>query len=393
MASITKHPESRFWHAFYRDANGKQHSSSTKIEHTPSGATQKEMAARAACNRRLARDIANQLEEAERGNPTEAHLRKILDDLSGRVNRQRLEFKQTRVYLNEWSARAAKAKSWRTGLRYKKVVTDFLECLGTKAGIAINDITPRDIQKFVDAETATGKSATSIRIAAKVLNIPFRLAMRQGLILTNPVPSAELPAPAGENRSAFTWEQIGDLLQKAEGEWSTCIRIAVFTGARLGDCVSLRWSNVDLAKKVLKFRPEKTARKKVDLVIPLHPALEEHLLGLPGSDDPKAFIMPGLAKQTVPGRSGLSRQFQEILGKTEIEQETVAAAGKGGRTFNRFSFHSLRHTYVSQLANAGIAPDVRQLLAGHADERSHAVYTHTKLATLRKAIESLPTIK
>ena len=61
--------------------------------------------------------------------------------------------------------------------------------------------------------------------------------------------------------------------------------------------------------------------------------------------------------------------------------------------FNKLSFHSLRHTYVSQLANAGIAPDVRQLLSGHTDDKSHAVYTHTKLDTLRKAIETLPRIQ
>ena len=61
--------------------------------------------------------------------------------------------------------------------------------------------------------------------------------------------------------------------------------------------------------------------------------------------------------------------------------------------FNKLSFHSLRHTYVSQLANAGIAPDVRQLLSGHAEEKSHAVYTHTKLETLRKAIETLPRLQ
>src|SRR5271169_6708591 len=102
MASITKHPQSRFWHAFYRDADGKQHSASTKVEHAPVGATQKETAMKAANSRRLAQDIANQLEEAERGNPTEVHLRKLLDDLSSRVNKRRLEFKQTRTYLNEW---------------------------------------------------------------------------------------------------------------------------------------------------------------------------------------------------------------------------------------------------------------------------------------------------
>ncbi len=37
--------------------------------------------------------------------------------------------------------------------------------------------------------------------------------------------------------------------------------------------------------------------------------------------------------------------------------------------------------------------DVRQLLSGHADEKSHAVCTHTKLETLRKGIETLPKLQ
>ena len=53
---------------------------------------------------------------------------------------------------------------------------------------------------------------------------------------------------------------------------------------------------------------------------------------------------------------------------------------------------SSRHSFVSELANAGIAPDVRQLLAGHSDDRSHAVYTHTQLDTLRAAVKKLPVI-
>jgi integrase len=78
--------------------------------------------------------------------------------------------------------------------------------------------------------------------------------------------------------------------------------------------------------------------------------------------------------------------------KAKIKGRSVEAGGDEGRVFNKLSFHSLRHTYVSQLANAGIAPDVRQLLSGHADEKSHTVYTHTKLETLRTAIETLPRI-
>jgi hypothetical protein len=37
---------------------------------------------------------------------------------------------------------------------------------------------------------------------------------------------------------------------------------------------------------------------------------------------------------------------------------------KAPASFHKYTFHSLRHSFVSELANAGIAPDVRQLLAG-----------------------------
>jgi site-specific recombinase XerD len=76
-----------------------------------------------------------------------------------------------------------------------------------------------------------------------------------------------------------------------------------------------------------------------------------------------------------------------------VKQETIEATGKAGHDFNKYTFHSLRHSFVSELANAGMAPDVRQLLAGHSDDRSHAVYTHTQLDTLRAAVQKLPSIK
>ena len=168
--------------------------------------------------------------------------------------------------------------------------------------------------------------------------------------------------------------------------------IGFFTGLRLGDAVSLRLSNFDLEGHVLKLRPQKTSRKKRDLIIPLHPQLEARVLDLPVADG-NGPLCPTLARRKVSGRGGLSLQFHSILAKAGIQQETIAAGGKAGHEFNRYTFHSLRHSFVSSLANAGIAPDVRQLLSGHADERSHAVYTHTQVETLRRAIDALPKLK
>jgi integrase len=103
-------------------------------------------------------------------------------------------------------------------------------------------------------------------------------------------------------------------------------------------------------------------------------------------------ICPTLAKRKVSGKYGLSLQFHKIMAEAGIKQETIAAAGSAGHEFNKFTFHSLRHSFISEMANAGIAPDVRQMLAGHSDDRSHAVYTHTQIDTLRAAVKKLPAI-
>ena len=391
VASITRLPNRRFWFAMYRDAVGRQHCVSTKIEHAPSGATPKERAARTSNNRRLAIDLANRLEEAERGNATEAHLRKLLGDISARVNKRRIEFAATKSFLDEWLTRVEKTKSPATYARYSGTVAEFLDCLGAKAQAALTDITPQDIQRFAHQRISEGRNATTVATDLKTLNRPFGIALRQGLILSNPVPQADTPTGEKESRSAFEEDDVRAIAKKAEGEWKTAILIGYFTGQRLGDCVSASLSKFDFEKHLIQIRPQKSRNKKKDLTIPIHPELEAHLLDLPVTD-PKGLLCPTLAKAKIGGRSGLSRQFQAIMVKAGIKQVSIGAAGKAGRTFNKFGFHSLRHTYVSMLANAGIPPDVRKLLSGHSDDRSHAVYTHTKIDVLRKAINTIPKV-
>jgi integrase len=402
MASIHKQKGRAFWYASYRDTAGRQHLVSTKILHTPLGHTPKERAGNAAKNRRLAVEIGMRLEEAERGNATEAHLRKLLADVSERVNQSRLEFKTVHAFLTDWLARAQKTKSAGTYERYSGIVKNFLKSLGSKEKAKLADITVRDVQKFIQDRLDGGRNPSTVRTDCKILNAPFALALRQGLTLSNPVAAAEIPEGAKESRAPFTSEQVGNLLKACDTlatedlaqapiwkEWRTCILIGFYTGVRLGDAVGMTLPCFDLEKHLLKVRPQKTSRKKRDLIIPLHPELEAHVLDLPvGEKQP--LLCPTLAKRKVSGKYGLSIQFHKILAAAEIKQETVAATGEAGHTFNKYTFHSLRHSFVSELANAGIAPDVRQLLAGHSDDRSHAVYTHTQLATLRAAVAKLP---
>ena len=404
MASIHKSSGRAYWYVSYRDASGKQHFVSTKIRHAPLGHDGKERATNAAKNRRLALDMGMRLEEAERGNATEVHLRKLLSDVSERVNLRRLEFKAADTFLNDWLARAEKTKAGGTYERYRGIVQNFLKSLGSRAKAKLSDITVQDVQKFIETRLEDGRNPSTVRTDCKILNAPFALALRQGLSLANPVAAAEIPEGAKESRTPFTSEQVGDLLKACVRlakndadnapvwkEWKTCILIGFYTGVRLGDAVGMNIAAFDFDGHVLNVRPQKTSRKKRDLVIPLHPQLEAHVLDLPVEDN-QGPVCPALARRKVSGKYGLSIQFHTILSEAGIKQETVEAGGKAGHKFHKFTFHSLRHSFVSELANAGIAPDVRQMLAGHSDDRSHAVYTHTQIDTLRAAVKKLPKI-
>jgi integrase len=60
-----------------------------------------------------------------------------------------------------------------------------------------------------------------------------------------------------------------------------------------------------------------------------------------------------------------------------------------GNLPGRRSFHSLRHSFTSWLAEADIHADIRQKLTGHSSAGVHARYVHHDDA-LARAIQTLP---
>ena len=64
----------------------------------------------------------------------------------------------------------------------------------------------------------------------------------------------------------------------------------------------------------------------------------------------------------------------------------------GGRSVNALSFHSLRHTFNSILANAGVPEETRMALTGHTTRAMNQVYTHRQLQTYVDAVAMVPRV-
>jgi integrase len=92
--------------------------------------------------------------------------------------------------------------------------------------------------------------------------------------------------------------------------------------------------------------------------------------------------------------SPLSKYFKKIMQRAGIEQRVIRErkAESGGRCVNALTFHSLRHTFNSILANAGIPEETRMALTGHTTREMNQRYTHRELAIYREAVSVLPRI-
>lgn len=115
-----------------------------------------------------------------------------ITDLYSKVNGKRVEFSKTDAFLNSWLARLKLHKAKSSYDRYEGVVREFLESLGQRISVPISEITPNDIQSFVDAGQRDGKKGKTLGNELKILSGAFTLALKQSLIITNPIVTADV---------------------------------------------------------------------------------------------------------------------------------------------------------------------------------------------------------
>jgi integrase len=144
---------------------------------------------------------------------------------------------------------------------------------------------------------------------------------------------------------------------------------AAMTGMRRGECVALRWRDVDWAAGVIRVRrsygdgefgPPKTRRssRAVPMADRLAAELDRHQRTTEfGDEEDLVFCHPLLGGVYDPSK--LRRRF-------------VKAARAAG--LRPVRFHDLRHTFGTQMAAAGAPLRTIQEWMGHSDYRTTSIY-------------------
>jgi integrase len=380
MASIWKrHDSGKFWIACYTDTQGRQRKVSTKIP-----ALEK--------NRGKALRVADELEMAHKKRLTASQIVTLCGNLVKDLTGEDMKTVSVRGFVEDYLRRKRGEISPKTLAAYEQCTKTFLEWLGAAAEEDMFRVEQKHILSFREHLRKSVAVATTNKLM-KYLKVFFRDARAARVIVENPFDGVAIlkKESGGSGRRGFTVDELRVVMREAVGtEWESLVRFGLYTGQRLGDLVNLRWSQVDLVADEIRWATRKTGRV---VVVPLCLPLREHILSIAGCDDPGGFVHPEAAKMAA---QSLSNQFGEILVRCGFREKKSHRKDKERQTdtrkLNELSFHSLRHSAVSLMKNAGISPAVVQDLIGHDSEAVSRVYTKIETEAKRKAVDALPVI-
>ncbi len=229
----------------------------------------------------------------------------------------------------------------------------FLVFYGESGKRDIKEIERVDLEAFIEHEQDRGMCISTVRTRLACIIAFLHFLIEQDVIsgaflkrsiklkLPDVLPRAINPADVRKLLSV-----IDDIRDRA------LILLLLRTGMRIGEALGLRLNDLDIRdRKIHLFEGEKNSMGRV--VYLSDDALFAIKLWLRQRDKNKEFVFYGRGNRGICYSTGRNH-FVKYLKKARLEQ-------KG------YTVHCLRHTFASELLNAGMRLECLQQLMGHQD--------------------------
>jgi integrase len=262
-------------------------------------------------------------------------------------------------------------RSWRSDIEHLQVFFNVF------CGKRLDEITPAFVEKFkrdrLESVTRRGRkrAPASVNRELEVLSRIFSLAMEQDIVIANPCRKVKKLQVDNVRTRYLSVEEEESLLAVLTGRlahlWPIII-IAIDTGLRRRELLSLEKEQVDLSLEVINVKRTKSGKGRT---VPMTPRVREELrLLCEASDSQYVFANADTGKAI-----------------TDVKHSFVSAVKAAG--LEDFTFHDLRHTFGTRLAASGAdVVKIRELM-GHASITTTIRYMHASDSGKREAIAKM----
>lgn len=294
-------------------------------------------------------------------------------------------------YMCTYLKRAEQELQLNTRRSYRNMIYGKIQLYFNKhPQITIENITPKDINKFYEYLFSDGVKANTVIHYHAILHRAFKQAFKDELIDSNPFDRIERPKKNKFQGENYTEAELVELLKKSRTDpLYPAIMLAGGLGLRRSEALGIRWSRIDWEQRTVLLDTKIVESDEVGASpIPIEEMKNKSSRRtLPLPDPVYEMLLNEKEKQAVYKKmfkNSYSREFEdyvcvnqlgELMKPSYVTQHFSDLLKRLGMRHIRF--HDLRHTFASILIGNEVPLINVSNFLGHSDISTTAnIYSH-----------------
>ncbi len=265
---------------------------------------------------------------------------------------------------------------------YNRVLNDMIRIIKNKP---VKLISIRDIENYKSIRLNEVRN-TTVNIDLKTMRAIFNIALKWNWITINPTKEVNLLLITQKEKLAFSETELKIIINNISNvKLLNIVLFASYTGCRLSEILNVQWKDMNFNDKILIIRNKENFMTKTGKIrqIPISDKFFELLnsiLDQKPDDKILSFYNPEnyiflntINRKFIP--SFVSMKFKKVLRKLNFPE--------------KFHFHCLRHTFITNLIKSGVNINYVKEIAGHSEIQTTMNYIHIVTDDLREAVNRI----